>query len=264
MADLVSSVDDLGAAERAALRRLVLGLADSKRLLGIRFSDWLLGAPSIESGIAASSMAQDEWGHARLLYAMLKDFGEDPKEVEHDRAAEDYASMPALDREFTDWAEVVAAMVVIDGAISAVLTGFSEGSYEAARSRVPKMLGEEEFHRDMGLAWLRRMNGASAEGRARMAEALSGMLSSTMEWMAPGDEASATLATAGLAASSSDCLARFAETYAGPLSGLGVEIPTAPSVSEGWGAGRGRGAGTPDEDAIQRARGDLNRMLFVE
>ena len=264
MADMISSVDDLGAAERAALRRLIVGLADSKRLLGIRFSDWLLGAPSIEAGIAASSMAQDEWGHARLIYAMLKDFGEDPKEIEHDRAAEAYASMPALDVEFADWADVVAAMVVVDGALTAVMAGFSEGRYESAGSRVPKMLGEEEFHRDMALAWLRRMAGASPAGRARMTEALNNMLPSAMEWMAPGDESSATLAAAGLAASSADCLARYAETWAGPLSALGVTLPAAPAVSGGWDADRGRGAGTPDEEAIQRARGDLNRMLFVE
>lgn len=264
MADIVSSVDELTADERAALRRFIVSLADTKRLLGIRFSDWLLGAPSIETGIAASSMAQDEWGHARLIYAMLKDFGEDPKDVEHDRPAEAYANAPALDREFTDWAEVIAAMVVVDGAISAMLTGFSEGSYESARSRVPKMLGEEEFHRDMGLAWLRRMDGSSPEGRARMAEALMGMLGSTMEWMAPGDEMSEVLAKAGLVSSSADTLARFRDVYATPFAKLGVELPASVGVSESWDAARGRGAGAPEEEAVQRARGDLNRMLFVE
>lgn len=264
MADAISSVDELRAEERAALRRLIVGLADSKRLLGIRFSDWLLGAPSIESGIAASSMAQDEWGHARLLYAMLKDFGEDPKDIEHDRPAEAYASMPALDHEFADWAEVVAAMVMVDGALSAVLTGFSEGRYEAAGSRVPKMLGEEEFHRDMGLAWLRQMDGASAAGRARMAEALRSMMPSTMEWMACGDEAAQLLASSGLAAGPAEVLAHFRQIYAAPFAGLGVEVPHSVSVSGDWDAARGRGAGAPDEEAVQRARGDLNRMLFVE
>ncbi len=78
----VGGLDDTG---RAALRRLVTTLADSKRLMGIRYSDWLLGAPSIETGIATSSMAQDEWGHARLLYSMLKELDVDPVGVERDR-----------------------------------------------------------------------------------------------------------------------------------------------------------------------------------
>ena len=51
---------------RGSLRDLILALADSKRVLGLRYSDRMLGSPTLEAGIAASSMAQDEWGHARL------------------------------------------------------------------------------------------------------------------------------------------------------------------------------------------------------
>ena len=69
----VLNVASLDAPTRAALERHILRLADSKRLMGIRYSDWTLGAPSVETGIAMSSMTQDEWGHARLLYSMLKE-----------------------------------------------------------------------------------------------------------------------------------------------------------------------------------------------
>ena len=55
-------------------------------------------------------MAQDEWGHARLLYAMLKDLGEDPVVVEHERPDEAYASMGPLDTPFPDWAALVAGI----------------------------------------------------------------------------------------------------------------------------------------------------------
>ena len=105
----IQSLDDAG---RAALARLIITLADSKRLMGIRYSDWLLGAPSIETGISTSSMTQDEWGHARLLYAMLKHLDMDPKTVEYDRSGDEYASVAPLDEELPDWAAVVAAMVV--------------------------------------------------------------------------------------------------------------------------------------------------------
>ena len=60
---------------RDHLGSLLIVLADNKRLLGMRYSDWLLGAPALEAGIACSAMAQDEWGHGRILYAMLRDFG---------------------------------------------------------------------------------------------------------------------------------------------------------------------------------------------
>ena len=48
-------------------------------------------------GIAASGMAQDEWGHARLLYALLKGFEEDVEALEHGREPDAYRSMEVLD-----------------------------------------------------------------------------------------------------------------------------------------------------------------------
>ena len=38
----------------------------------------------------------------------------------------------------------------------------------------------------------------------------------------------------------------------------------APCEEGGWDEGRGRGPGHPDEEAVERARGDRNRTLFVE
>lgn len=245
-----------------ALRRHIIALADGKRLLGLRYSEWLLGAPSIETGIAASSMAQDEWGHARLLYAMLKDMGEDPSPVEHDRPTGDYANPPALDAPFSDWAVFVAAMVVVDGACAVALGGFAEGRFEQARSRIPKMLAEEEFHRDMGLAWLNRLVRGSGEGRDRLGEALTAALPTTLAWMAPSDDAGRALVEAGLTAPPETLLERFRTALAEPLSRAGVEIPE-PDF-EGWDEARGRGPGEPGEEIVERARGDRNRSLLVE
>ena len=260
----VQSVDELDAETRDALRRHVLTLADSKRLLGIRFSDWLLGAPSIETGIAASSMAQDEWGHARLLYAMLKDFGEDPTDVEHERAPEAYASLDPLDEELGDWADVVAAMVVVDTALATALEGFAGGRYEQARSRVPKMLAEEEFHRDLGRAWVRRLADGTDASRKRVGDAAAAMLPRTLAWLAPEDAAFRRLADAGLTAAAPELDRRFRERVADVLSAAGVDVAAVEADRSGWDAARGRGPGHPSTDAVERARGDRNRALFVE
>ncbi len=260
----VETASDLAPEAREALRRLVMTLADAKRLMGIRYSDWLLGAPSIETGIAASSMAQDEWGHARLLYAMLKAFDMDPVQVEHERPADEYCSPDALDRPFGDWAVVVAGCVVIDGAISACLRSFAGGAYEPARSRIPKMLAEEEFHWDMAAAWYHRLANASEEARTRLRDATLEMLPSTLAWMAPEDSAAKVLFDAGLTDGPGAIRSSF-EAVVGPvLAELGIDLSTAEPRSEGWDESRGRGPGGPDEDAIERARGDRNRMLFVE
>mgnify|MGYP001811730613 FL=1 len=254
--------DDLGPEVRAALRRQVLTLADSKRILGLRYSDWLLGAPSIETGIAASSMAQDEWGHARLLYSMLKDFGEDPTTTEHERSREEYANVSVLDDPFSDWAGFVMALTVVDGALTLALEGLAEGRNGPARSRIPKMLGEEEFHRDMGLAWLRSLGGGAPEARERLRRAGSWALPRTLAWLAPADETYGLLVDAGLAPSREILLERFRDRYGPTMESIGVDIPE--PTAQDWDADRGRSAGAPDEEAVSRARGDLNRALMVE
>ena len=246
------------------LDRYILTLADSKRLLGIRYSDWLLGAPSIETGIAASSMCQDEWGHARLLYAMLKELDIDPRAVEHDRPSEEYASVDALDAPFDSWAGFVAAVVVVDGALTTALEGFGAGAFELASNRIPKMLSEEEFHADFGNAWFRKLSRASDDARAALRESVEDMLPRTLAWLAPRDALQQELVDQGITVGADVLAGRFAER-AGPVLGLlEIDVDTAKSDSGGWDPQRRRGPGHPDEESIERARGDRNRALFVE
>ena len=247
-----------------ALQRLILSLADTKRMLGIRYSDWLLGAPSIESGIATASMSQDEWGHARLLYAMLKDFGVDPVEVEHSRPAAEYCSASCLDEPFADWAAVVAGIVVVDGTLSLALEGFAAGAYDAARRRIPKMLAEEAFHRDFGQAWMRRISDGSEEGRELLAAAAEPMLTDAITCLLPADDEARLLAAAGVTARPAEARARLARRLAEPLAALGTVADAYPPLPADWIAGRRRPTGEPAGDAVERARGDRNRALFVE
>lgn len=245
------------------LPRHILTLADSKRLLGIRYSDWLLGSPSIETGIAASSMAQDEWGHARLLYSMLKRFDFDPFEVEHTRPAERYYSMPALDEPFSDWAVFVAAVVIVDAALETALESFAEGGFPLARSRVPKMLAEEAFHRRFGTAWFQKL-AAGTEGEVRLGTAAQSMLPSTLAWLLPGDDAYRALVADGAVWPGE----RVRETYDAKtrqtLAAAGIALDDVRPDRQGWDPERRRGPGAPGEEAVERARGDRNRDLFVE
>ncbi len=249
---------------RKGFRRLILSLADTKRILGIRYSDWLLGAPSIEAGIAVSSMAQDEWGHARLLYSVLKDFGDDPLEVEHSRDASAYASVDTLDRPFPDWSAVVVGMVVVDGVLSSALEGAGSGAYEPLSGRVSKMLAEEEFHGELGRAWLRRIAESSGVGRARLRERVEEVLLPTLRGLLPTDPLQGRLVEAGLTASSQELRDRVREAVTPSLELLELEFPVVEGQGEGWDPDRGRGPGHPLEEAVERARGDRNRALFVE
>ncbi len=263
MSDFVD-VSDLSDDTRAALRRHIISLADTKRFMGIRYSDWLLGAPTLETCIAASSMAQDEWGHARLLYAMLKDLGEDPTAVEHDRADDEFANVSALDEPLPDWAAVIAAMVLVDGAITAALESFAEGRFESATSRGPKMILEEEFHRSLGDAWYRRLaDSTSEEARDLLAAATRSMLSVTLAWLGAADSEARALVEAGIIGDPKAAVDSYRERV-GPLVALaGIELDEVQPAQE-WDSRRGRAPGQPDADSCERVRGDRNRALFVE
>jgi len=257
-------IEGLSDEARQALNRLILRLADGKRLMGIRYSDWLLGAPSIETGIAMSSMCQDEWGHARLLYAMLKELGEDPEAMEHDRSAGEYANPQALDEEFGDWAGVVAAILLMDGALTVALEGFGEGGFELAQTRVPKMLEEEAFHHDMGAAWFRRFAQANEEARARLKETAESELPRILSWLDPQDAPAMAIAEAGLATDGAELVERFRGRVRMLLGLLDVDVDGIEPDRSNWDETRGRGPGAPSEETVERARGDRNRMLLVE
>lgn len=256
---------ELSAEVREALERLILGLADAKRVLGIRYSEWVLGAPSLEAGISAASMCQDEWGHSRLLYAMLKRLGRDPVAVEHDRPAEEYSSPSALDASAEDWAELVAMIALTDGAITAVLEGFSEGSLELASNRVPKMLAEERFHSDLGRAWVHSLAEASdVSATEKLRGAAAAILPGLLAWIDPQDASSQLLVDAGLMQAGDQVRARFLDVCGPLVEAMGIDATELEADRSGWDATRGRGQGCPDGETIERARGDRNRMLFVE
>lgn len=248
----------------APLARHILTLADTKRLLGIRYSDWILGSPSIETGIAASSMAQDEWGHARLLYSMLKRLGFDPFEVEHTRPARRYYSAPALDHPFVDWADFVGATVVVDGALAVALESFGGGNFALAGSRVPKMLAEEEYHRQFGAAWFTRLAGSGGEGAERLQTAATAMLPSTLAWLLPDDDLYRSLVAEGFVWPEDRVRDTWQARLGATLAAAGPDLAKIEPDRAGWDGARRRGPGAPAEEAVERARGDRNRTLFVE
>lgn len=273
----VEKAAELADDARDALRSLILSLADSKRVLGLRYSDRMLGAPTLEAGIAASSMAQDEWGHARLTYAMLGDFGDDPKALEHERPAAEYRSHPALDAGFESWADFIACILLIDTALAVQYGALAESRYVPAHNRVQKMLDEERFHFQYAAGWVRRM-AAVPEVRDELAASLTRYLPQAMQWL--GDDAGAAsrrlvdegLVSVGPSALRARFLARVVPVLAdaGLADGLGLtrdggEWSLSGGLSwSGWDEATRRSGGTLDEQTASRARGDKNRALLLD
>ncbi|HSM35378.1 MAG TPA: Phenylacetic acid catabolic protein [Longimicrobiales bacterium] len=259
--------DALPAGVRDDVRDLILSMADSKRLLGMRYAEWVLGAPEIEAGIACASMAQDEWGHARLLYALLKDFGEDVDALEHGREASAYRSMPALDEAPDTWACLLALNAVVDGALTTAFEALSESMYEPLRVRCAKLLDEEAFHAAHALAWTRRYATGSEKAKVALADAVAEAMPSSFAWFGPADDAEARLRDAGIVPGDRDAArGRLGDRLAPILELLGVGAPVlAKHDWGGWDPVRRRaGEGAPDGATIEKIRGDKNRDFLMD
>jgi phenylacetate-CoA oxygenase PaaI subunit len=172
-------------AGRDALRATLVALSDSKLLLGYHYGEWTFGPPAIEAGIAACSMAQEEFGHARLLNGLLKrEFELEIDPLADTRPSEAMAGIAYLDRPFENWADLVAANVAVDHALSLELSGFQEGWEPLARV-VPKMLLEEKFHYAHAEGWVRLIEAEGGEARSLLDRALARALRDAAAFFGP-------------------------------------------------------------------------------
>ena len=233
-----------------ATRDLVLILADSKRLLGTRYAEWILGAPELEAGIACASMAQDEWGHGRLLYALLKDFGDDTDRIEHMRDAAEYRNIEVLDKSPSSWPELIVLNALVDTALTVQLEALRDAEHAPLRQRVAKLLDEETFHAQHGVAWLKRLASATPEAQEEVKAATIKALPVILRWFGEG-------------ASGDELRAQFLERVAPLLSATQV-TPAPPGFADFDPITRRTGNSSPDAATITRVRGDKNRIYLMD
>jgi phenylacetate-CoA oxygenase PaaI subunit len=186
----LDSVGGLDPETRAPLYALLSSLADNKFVLGKQYVAWCTGAPILESAIAAAAMAQDEMGHARSLYPLLRGFPEATDEAT--REAEGWATRPTtalacLDQPFASWVEFVAANFVVDTALTILFEAATESGYEPLGQRARKIVQEETHHWTHARGWLQRL-AADSRQRPRLAEALAAVWDDALTWYGPTDD----------------------------------------------------------------------------
>jgi ring-1,2-phenylacetyl-CoA epoxidase subunit PaaC len=213
----------IGAAQREALGRLIRSLADNKAALGRRYGEWAVSAPTLESAVAAAAMAQDELGHARATYPLLKQLGVD------ERADEDHlevgACMPVLARELPSWAWFVAVNLALDGLLTAFVRSAEDSAFTQLAQRARKILQEEGSHAVHARAWARRLARDELQ-RDAFAAALGECWNQAARWAGPPDEAGlAALVRGGLVAAGADSLrAALRKAIAEALADTGLKL----------------------------------------
>ena len=253
-------------ADLAGVRDLILVLADSKRLLGTRYAEWILGSPELETGIACASMAQDEWGHARLLYALLKEFGDDVDRLEHGREPAEYRNVEVLDRSPESWPEFVALNALVDTALTVQLEALTTSAHAPLRQRVGKLIDEEHFHMAHGLAWSRRL-ASSPESKAALASVVRAMIPVVQRWFGSDDGNGKLLHANGLAGALPAQLRQQWEDRIRVVAAATDNeslLGRQPSFDDFDDATRRTMGSAPDAATIARVRGDKNRAFLMD
>jgi ring-1,2-phenylacetyl-CoA epoxidase subunit PaaC len=173
-----------------ATANVVVALADNKYFLAQRLATWGVGAPTLESAVACTAIAQEEAGHARGLYSLLQDFPRDvaplPLEREDDRERKYVLSY--LLEPTTSFVRGVAALALADRACTVLLDAATTSSVDGLRKRALRILADEAFHRRYADGRVRELGGSAALERELVA-----LLPETLCWFGPEREAGVEL-----------------------------------------------------------------------
>ena len=167
---------------QTAMASLVSSLADNKAALGRRYADWAVSAPTLESAVAAAAMAQDELGHARSTYPVLKALG-----TETDEVSGGNRHLALLDDDLPDWNAFIAANLLVDGVLTTFVAACVDSSVEQMAARAKKILQEEGSHRVHGEAWAKRLCRDEAQRDAFVAR-LQETWAEASRWLGPDDD----------------------------------------------------------------------------
>ena len=212
-ADL-AMVNTLDPSLREPMYALLSSLADNKYVLGRRYAEWCTGAPMLESAVAAAAMAQDELGHARSFYPLLRGFPSALETVQMEDKGwqrRPTNAMSCLDRSFASWSEFLAANLLVDTAFTTLLSAALSSSYEPLRQRAAKIIQEEAGHWVHGAGWVRR-------APAHLSSALGAVWDDAFTWFGQADDpVFAPLAAAGVLSDNPEGLRRKLRARLEPL-----------------------------------------------
>lgn len=227
-ADL-AMVHTLASEARPLVYALLASLADNKYLLGRRYAEWCTGAPLLESAVAASAMAQDELGHARSFYPLLRGFPEVAQDALGAASMEERGwqdrptrAVASLRQPFAGWSDFVAANLLLDTAFTVLFEAATTSPYEPLGQRARKIRQEEEAHWVHARGWAQRLAN-DARARPTLAASLEATWDDTFTWYGlPDDPVLAGLVRLGiLAAGPGDLRDRLRERLVPTLEAVG-------------------------------------------
>jgi ring-1,2-phenylacetyl-CoA epoxidase subunit PaaC len=148
----------------------LLALADDELVIGHRHSEWLGLSPFLEEDLTLSSIAQDEFGHARALYALIwPDWSSRDADITR-RPAEQWRSCALTELDGRPWELSLARHFLYDIAEPFRWDGIAETfatSVPGLAELATTVVAEERFHARHATDLMTRL-AQDPHGRARI------------------------------------------------------------------------------------------------
>lgn len=149
----------------------LLELADDELVIGHRHSEWLGLSPFLEEDLAMASIAQDELGHARALYALLWPGWADRDAMVVRRPASAWRSGPLSEVATPAWEASLIRHLLHDVGEELrwnELVGAHTDSVPGLAELAGKVLAEERYHRRHAVDLVTRLGVGSGEANDRL------------------------------------------------------------------------------------------------
>ncbi|HEU5098151.1 MAG TPA: 1,2-phenylacetyl-CoA epoxidase subunit PaaC [Roseiflexaceae bacterium] len=226
-----------------ALPELLLALADDEFVIGYANSEWTGIAPLLEEDIAFSSLAQDELGHARLLYELVVDiegmgdggwgfaftsaipYPSSPDTLAYGREPSGYRHARLVERPRGDWAYSVSRQLLYDTADYTRLESLCRSAYQPLAQATASIIREEKYHLLHAHTWLERLACGGGEARARQRAAFEELWPDALGIFEPLADEAALVEAGILPASFAALRDRWLSSLAEPMRRLELPFP---------------------------------------
>ena len=228
------------------LARLVLAIADDELVSGHRAQHWTGVAPSLESDLAFSTIAQDEVNHADTLYSLLVDRDADDARQRIDalglgRTPDQYRHAVLCERPPGDFVWTLARHWAYDHADAVRLGALAEASDRDLAGVARKLLREERYHLLHADEWFDRLTRESGDrGREEFAAALTDVLPEALWLWEPVEGEDEVLEAGLLSTSFADLRGQWLEGITAALESVDLTDVLPDDLEPSYDGGGGR------------------------
>ncbi|MEP7218375.1 MAG: 1,2-phenylacetyl-CoA epoxidase subunit PaaC [Bacteroidota bacterium] len=226
--------------DTAALRDLLLRMADDELIIAHRNSEWTGLGPIMEEDIAFSSIAQDKLGHSLGLYRILESLGgDDPDTVAFGRSEGEFRCCHLVEYPIGGYDFSLMRHFLHDTAELLRYEMLEHSSVEPLARLAAKIKGEIKYHLFHANTWIAQLGArGTEESHARMQSALNEVFPLALGMFEPSDY-EAELEAEGIFPGEAALRRKWLETIAVTLEKGNLVLPSLDGVTPVYGGRKG-------------------------